>query len=131
MPSGSRPHSLEKAELVLRTNVRWLPIVLAALTATALESNITPAAAGPKSTTHTIVIEAMRFDPQELTVKAGDTIVWINHDPFPHTATAVGRQFDSREIATQRSWKYTASRTGVFRYACSLHPTMLGTLRVE
>jgi plastocyanin len=131
MPSGSRRHSPERVELVLRTNVAGFLIVLAAVAATGLKSGITAAAAPPKSTTHTVVIEAMRFDPQELTVKAGDTIAWINHDPFPHTATAVGRQFDSREIASQRSWKYTASRTGVFRYACSLHPTMLGTLRVE
>jgi plastocyanin len=112
-------------------NVRWFLLVLAAVAATGFMPGITAAATGPKSTTHTVVIEAMRFDPQELTVKVGDTIVWINHDPFPHTATAVGRQFDSHEIASQRSWKYTASRTGVFIYACSLHPTMLGTLRVE
>ena len=89
------------------------------------------AAAGPKPATHQVTIEAVRFDPQELTVKVGDTIVWMNHDPFPHTATAVGRQFDSREIAAGRSWKYTARRKGVFAYACRLHPTMLGTLRVE
>jgi plastocyanin len=44
---------------------------------------------------------------------------------------AVGKQFDSHQIATGRSWKYTASKAGVFAYACSLHPTMLGTLRVE
>jgi plastocyanin len=44
---------------------------------------------------------------------------------------AVGKQFDSHEIATGRSWKYTASKAGVSAYACSLHPTMLGTLRVE
>ncbi|HEX9473640.1 MAG TPA: plastocyanin/azurin family copper-binding protein [Steroidobacteraceae bacterium] len=73
----------------------------------------------------------MRFDPQELIVKAGDTIIWTNHDPFPHTVTAGGKQFDSREIAAGRSWKFTPRKKGVFPYACSLHPTMLGTLRVE
>ena len=77
------------------------------------------------------MIEAVRFDPRDLTVKVGDMIVWINHDPFPHTATAVAKQFDSRETATGRSWKYTARKAGVFAYACTLHPTTLGTLRVE
>jgi len=105
--------------------------VLAAAAATGLGSGITAAAVRPKVTTHTVVIGAMRFDPQELTVKVGDTIVWINHDPFPHTATAAGKQFDSHEIAVGRSWKYTATKAGVFAYACSLHPTMLGTLRVQ
>lgn len=116
---------------MLRTNVGWFPIVLADVAETGLGSRITAAAAPTKSTTHTVVIEAMRFDPQELTVKAGDTIAWINHDPFPHTATAVGKKFDSHEIAAGRSWKYTARKAGVLAYGCSLHPTMLGTLRVE
>ena len=115
----------------MRTNVRWFVIVLAAVAATGLASEITAAAAHPKSTTYTVVIEAMRFNPQELTVKVGDTIEWINHDPFPHTATALGRQFGSHEIATGRSWKYTAKKAGVLAYACSLHQTMVGTLRVE
>jgi plastocyanin len=105
--------------------------VFAAVAASGLGLGITAAAAGPKPTAHTVVIEAVRFDPQELTVKVGDTIVWINHDPFPHTATAVDKTFDSREIAAGRSWKYTVRKAGVLAYACSLHPTMLGTLRVQ
>jgi plastocyanin len=117
--------------LTLRTNVRWFLVVLAAAAATGLKSGITAAAADPKPTTHTVVIEAVRFDPQELTVRVGDTIVWINHDPFPHTATAVDKRFDSHQIAAGRSWKYTVRKAGVLAYACSLHPTMLGTLRVE
>jgi len=88
-------------------------------------------AATPKPVTHTVVIERMQFDPAVLTVKVGDIIVWINRDPFPHTATAHGGPFDSHEIAAARSWKYTAKKGGVFPYACTLHPTMLATLRVE
>jgi plastocyanin len=88
-------------------------------------------AATPKPVTHTVVIDRMQFDPPVLTVKVGDIIVWINRDPFPHTATAHGGQFDSHEIAAAHSWKYTAKKLGVFRYACTLHPTMLATLRVE
>jgi plastocyanin len=74
---------------------------------------------------------AAGLNPQVLTVKAGDTIMWVNRDPFPHTATAEGKQFDSHEIASGRSWKYTARKTGEFAYACVLHPTMKATLRVE
>ena len=96
-----------------------------------LSSTARVAGATPSSATHTVVIEGVRFDPPLLTVKAGDTIVWINHDPFPHTATALGRQFDSHEIAAGRSWKYTARKAGVYAYACTLHPNMTATLRVE
>jgi plastocyanin len=116
---------------VLRTKIQWLLALLAAVSATGLPPTQADTAAHPKPTAHQVVIEAVRFEPHDLTVKVGDTIVWINHDPFPHTATAVDRQFDSHEIAAGRSWKYTARKLGVFAYACTLHSTMLGTLRVE
>jgi plastocyanin len=80
--------------------------------------------------THTVVIEAVKFEPETLTVKRGETIVWINKDPFPHTVTAKGT-FDSRDIAAGKSWKYTASKVGEYGYICTLHPNMKGTLKVE
>jgi plastocyanin len=116
---------------VLKAERRWLLAVLAALAPTALWAGAPAAAPVPQPTTHTVVIEAVRFDPQELTVSTGDTIVWVNRDPFPHTVTAVGKQFDSHQIVAGGSWKYIARKAGVFAYACSLHPGMLGTLRVQ
>jgi plastocyanin len=83
------------------------------------------------STTHTIVIADMKFVPETLTVKAGDSIVWTNKDFFPHTATAQDKTFDSRDIATNKSWKYVATKKGAFPYICTLHPTMKATLIVK
>jgi plastocyanin len=83
------------------------------------------------SATHTVVIADMKFAPETLTVKPGDTVVWVNKDFFPHTATAQDRSFDSREIATNKSWKYVAGAKGEFPYVCTLHPTMKATLIVK
>jgi plastocyanin len=83
------------------------------------------------STTHTIVIADMKFVPETLTVRPGDTVVWVNKDFFPHAATAQNRSFDSRDIATNKSWKYVATKKGMFRYICTLHPTMKATLIVK
>jgi plastocyanin len=80
---------------------------------------------------HTVVIDGVLFTPAALTVKFGDTITWVNKDPFPHTATAQDRSFDSREIAANKRWKYTARKAGSFPYVCTLHPTMKGTLIVS
>jgi plastocyanin len=66
-----------------------------------------------------------------LDVKAGDTIVWVNKDPFPHTATSTAGKFDSHEIAAGKSWKFTPKETGAFTYVCTLHPTMKATIRVS
>ena len=81
--------------------------------------------------THTVVMEGVAFVPQTLTVKQGDTVVWVNKDPFPHTATAQDHSFDSGEMGSEKTWKYTVKKKGKVPYLCTLHPTMKGTLIVE
>src|SRR5688572_33388255 len=80
---------------------------------------------------HTVVIEGMRFQPAGLTVAAGDTVVWINRDMVPHTATSASARFDSHEIASGKSWTYTVRATGEFGYICTYHPLMKAILRVR
>jgi plastocyanin len=80
--------------------------------------------------THTIAMDGTRFIPETLTVQRGDRVVWVNKDPFPHTATAKGT-FDSGSIAAGHSWSYVAHKPGEFAYVCTLHPGMKGTLLVK
>ena len=61
----------------------------------------------------------------------GDTVVWINRDPFPHTATSTSGAFDSGSIAPDKSWKFRLLKKGDLDYICSLHPTMKARLTVE
>jgi plastocyanin len=89
------------------------------------------AAAGGNPTTHTVTIEATDFKPSRLTVKTGDTVVWQNKDPFPHTATSEAGRFDSQKIDPGGSWKHIADKPGEFPYFCSFHPSMKATLRVQ
>jgi plastocyanin len=81
--------------------------------------------------THTVVIEGTSFQPARLTVSAGDTVVWINRDPFPHTATSTTGVFDSGTIAPDKMWKYKFVKKGALDYICTLHPTMKARLTVE
>ena len=90
-----------------------------------------PAAVSHGPTTHTVTIEAMRFDPDVLTVNAGDTVVWLNKDMFPHTATSKAAGFDSQQIDASESWRHTFERQGDFSYVCSLHPPMTATIKVR
>jgi plastocyanin len=85
--------------------------------------------ADPK--THTVTIEGMRFQPDVLTVSRGDTIVWVNRDLVPHTATSKAGDFDSKTIRADESWKYVAATKGDFAYICTFHPAMKATLRVR
>ena len=89
-----------------------------------------PAAAAGKATTHQVVIDGLKYEPETLTVKRGDTVIWTNKDPFPHTVTAPGK-FDSHDIPAGGSWKYVARVAGDYPYICTLHSNMKGMLRVE
>jgi plastocyanin len=83
---------------------------------------------------HQVVIEAMQISPQEIEAAPGDTVVWTNKDPFPHTVTssgAKGKGFDSGEIAPDHSWKLVVRDKGRFSYVCTLHPTMKASLVVK
>lgn len=89
------------------------------------------AADAAKAATHTVAIDGTTFQPVAVTVKVGDSVVWVNKDPFPHTVTSAAGGFDSHEIAPGKSWKYTATKKGEFAYVCIFHPTMKATLKVE
>jgi plastocyanin len=87
-------------------------------------------AAATQATKHTVVIDGVKYEPVTVTAKRGDTVVWVNKDPFPHTVTVNG-VFDSREIPAGKSWSYTPRKAGEYAYICTLHPNMKGTLKVE
>jgi plastocyanin len=84
-----------------------------------------------KPLVHTVVIDGMQFSPATLEVTAGDTVVWINKDPFPHTATSDRDGFHSKTILPEHSWSYVAKQRGTFPYRCVLHENMHGTLFVK
>jgi len=89
---------------------------------------VLPAAAG--AATHTIVIEGMKYVPDNLTVKRGDRIVWQNKDVVPHTATAP-HKWDTGSIAPGKSWSRAAPKPGKYDYVCTFHPGMKATLVVQ
>lgn len=79
--------------------------------------------------THTIEIRGMEFHPAELTVAVGDTVVWINRDIVPHTATT--QDWDTGLLSQEQSGRTVAPHSGTVRYVCNLHPLMRGTLVIR
>jgi plastocyanin len=109
--------------------MRLLAVVIAA---GLLTWAVAPAAGQQrKARTHTVTIEATAFAPAAVTVAPGDTILWVNKDPFPHTATSASGKFDSGTIEAGKSWKHVVRAKGKFDYTCTFHPTMKGVVRVE
>ena len=87
-------------------------------------------AGGGAAKTHRVVIQGLKYQPEMLVVRRGDSVVWVNDDPMPHTVTAAG-YFDSRTIAAGKSWRFVARRAGTYRYVCTLHSNMAGSLRID
>jgi plastocyanin len=74
----------------------------------------------------------MAFHPEELRVQRGDTIVWINRDLVPHSATAKDSSSWTTGIVKQgERAQWVADRRGSLPYFCELHPTMKGSLIVR
>jgi len=84
------------------------------------------AAAGAK-----VVMDGTRFAPPDLTVALGDTVTWLNADPFPHNVAAAGGTFRSGDLEPDGRWQFRPTERGVFAYVCTLHPGMKGVLRVQ
>jgi plastocyanin len=80
--------------------------------------------------THTVTIEGMKFSPETVTVKRGDTVVWQNKDVVPHTATAKSA-FDSGAIAVGKKWSHAMGKAGRYDYVCSFHPGMKAVVVVQ
>jgi plastocyanin len=81
--------------------------------------------------TYVVSMKDLTFQPAELTVERGDTIVWNNMDMVPHSATARDGSWDSKAIASDSSWRYVADKSGRYSYYCVFHPMMLGTIEVR
>src|SRR5438270_3890907 len=79
-----------------------------------------------------IEIKDFAFNPETITVKAGEKVTWINRDDEPHTVVSVEKQFKkSTALDTDQEFTITAGAPGTYTYFCSVHPKMTGTIIVE
>ena len=78
-------------------------------------------------------INEMKFLPTEITVPVGTEVEWDNKDESPHTVVAIdaAKTFKSDALDTGDSFKFTFSKPGTYKYFCTLHPLMVGTVVVK
>ena len=86
--------------------------------------------AGTKSDS-TVTMRDIEFKPENITVKAGETVKWINEDSIEHDAVAENGEFKSELFGQQGTYAYKAEKAGKIRYVCTVHPGMEGTITVE
>ena len=114
-------------------------------TASGNETNQTGTAAGPSVTLNIPEGASVQgnpaYEPDPLTITAGDTVEVSNQDTVPHTVTSgtgpedaeSGSQFDTSIIDAGATAQVDAASlaAGDYPYYCSVHPYMLGTMTVQ
>ena len=93
------------------------------------------------------ITDSFRFEPDTVTIHAGEAVEWINRSHFRHTVTddpkmagqaedaalpAGAEAFSSQEIPPAGSYRRTLSVPGTYRYFCMPHEGigMLGKIVV-
>ncbi|MFK4444870.1 plastocyanin [Caballeronia udeis] len=90
-------------------------------------------AADAKPAATTVVIDNFSFSLAQLSVAAGSTVTWENHDDMPHTIVndATPREFKSAPLDSGEHFSQTFLKPGTYKYCCSIHPHMTGTIVVK
>lgn len=114
------------------------PVTGAALAADKIEvltPKIVPAAEAPADAER-ITISKMKYDKPEVTIKAGQTVTWINTEAMPHNiafkAGVLGTaKFDGAMMKKDTSYSLRFNEPGSYDYHCTPHPFMKGKVIVE
>ena len=81
--------------------------------------------------------EEFEFTPKEMKVKVGTTVTWMNAGTTAHSATAIDKSFNTRNLQPGETKSVTFSTPGTFVYHCVFHGNpddrsgMIGTVIVE
>ena len=79
---------------------------------------------------HIVEIKQMKFQPAELTIQKGDTVVWVNKDIVAHDVTEEsGKAWASSLMPVGQSWSSVITESA--DYYCSIHPIMKGSIYVQ
>lgn len=80
----------------------------------------------------TVQVDDMKFSPADAHVKVGDTVTWKFSDDVPHNVQGIGDKAMgiNSAITEKGEYSYTFTVAGTYRYMCSLHPQMRGTITV-
>lgn len=108
----------------------WLAVLLLA-SAVVTKPSVIFAGAPADGPQVEVKIDNFTFAPGTITVAAGTTVRWVNHDDIPHNVVSNDKSFKSKVLDTDESFTYTFSKAGTYDYFCSIHPKMTGKVVVQ
>jgi plastocyanin len=106
-------------------------VIVAMLIGPIVGAMLAAASVAAQDAASVITIDNFTFTPPELTVAAGTTVKWVNHDDIPHLVVNKDKVFRSKALDTDDSFSFTFVSGGTFDYFCGLHPHMVGKVIVK
>jgi plastocyanin len=80
-----------------------------------------------------VIIKDFKFQPQEITIKRGQTVRWENHEKRQYHSVwfkALGEAEPEDYLFPEDSYEREFKQAGAFPYRCGPHPEMTGTVKV-
>jgi|SRR5215472_17404710 len=121
---------------MISVNRRALPLaaaVLLGLSAAAYAADPQPPQQMAATQPSAVTINNFKFEPAIITVASGTKVTWVNKDEEPHTVMSAdaGKSFKSPALDTDDSFSFTFDKPGSYKYFCSIHSHMVGTVVVK
>lgn len=85
---------------------------------------------GESAGKYEVNIKDFSFQPAVLRIPVGAVVTWTNKDEEPHTVFSAESAFRSRALDTDETFSFTLEKAGTYKYFCSIHPKMVGTIYV-
>jgi len=78
-------------------------------------------------------IEGYQYQPAEVTIRAGDSVRWTNHEKRTSHSVLFPRDggLESERMFPQESWQRRFEKPGRYDYHCGPHPEMKGVVVVS
>lgn len=82
---------------------------------------------------HVVSQRDRKFSATSLYAKVGETVVFVNHDPYVHNIFSMSdaQSFDLGTFGKGETRKITLARPGVIEVGCAIHPEMKLTIEVD
>lgn len=97
------------------------PLLLALFSLSALAQNVAE-----------VRIEGYQFLPRDVSIKAGDSVRWTNHEKRTSHSVLFPAEggLESERLFPDESWQRRFDRPGRYAYHCGPHPEMEGAVLV-
>lgn len=85
--------------------------------------------ASSEETGNAVTIKGFAFNPAEIKVTAGSSVMWVNEDSAPHTVKF--ESVESEKMNNGGKYSHTFTEPGEYDYICGIHPSMKGKVIVQ